>query len=818
MNTQHETEGPECTQFYTITSHQDFAWRHSRAWHEERYIQVLRTVLDIMRRHPHYIFQLETKLQQLDPFLKWAGEHDAHLIDELKLRLGEGRLEVVCALSNPRISEVYPETIIRNMAMGRAYFKNLAPEYEQKVYNAVDLMPGCSQMPQICRLAGYSYYMFTRPQGRQVVFNWVGLDGSTIISSRNGYGISHDRAGITPACARLYRPPVERVMLGGDDSIPDEALAREARAWDGRKKKISTVTAYFEAVEKYRDKLSDAGPVLDSLSVFSTAGLQGVHNLYFRNNQIEDLLLLCESLELMTSGVSVGYDGDKIEGLWVDLLENTGHALLHVFAEDFEERSDLITRTQKKAREYAACLLNRLAEHAQWDNSTGRAVIVANRLGWKRSDVVRLDVPEGNYQIKDQSGRVVPCEYGDENKVRFMAGEVPSVGYKTFYLCPADHPPQIPTWADGSNSIENECYRIATDEQGSLLILDKKTHRTLGDSAKGGIGAVVFRSAFPPEAENGWVMLGPFGDAQRCRWDHRTTRSCNGAVRCVLETSGTIGRTEVHRSVCLQPGSRRIDFGITIHARDKTDGVYRFAMPCDFEGELTAGIPFGAEVRKEYEKELFREEFFVTGYKNGTYASRWTDYSSDEYGYTFICPHGAYTGYELDPDTRTLEFTLLRARSTNSTAGGVGTDYMYGLGIHTFRCAVVPHEGDWRQAAAYRDALEFHNPLMSHVATKACEHTDALSSLQSFISVSPENVVLSSARMVREGAWELRLYETAGKPVTAVIETAHVPSEVNITDFSGKTVGDAQYVELKHHQIHVPVGAWKIVTLRVVIG
>ena len=143
---------------------------------------------------------------------------------------------------------------------------------------------------------------------------------------------------------------------------------------------------------------------------------------------------------------------------------------------------------------------------------------------------------------------------------------------------------------------------------------------------------------------------------------------------------------------------------------------------------------------------------------------------------------------------------------------------MYGLGIHTFRCAVVPHKGDWRQAATYRDALEFHNPLMGHVATKTCEHTGALPSPQSFISVSPENVVLSSARMIGKGAWELRLYETAGKPVTAVIETAHVPSEVRITDFSGKTIRDAQNVEMKHHQIHVSVGAWKIITLRLVSG
>lgn len=110
---------PGATELFTITSHCDFAWRHPRAWHERRYIKVMRQALALLRRYPHYIFQLETKNEMLDPFMKWAGRHAPKLIDELKEHLNSGRVEVVCALSNPRLSEVYPEAIVRNMVLGR---------------------------------------------------------------------------------------------------------------------------------------------------------------------------------------------------------------------------------------------------------------------------------------------------------------------------------------------------------------------------------------------------------------------------------------------------------------------------------------------------------------------------------------------------------------------------------------------------------------------------------------------------------------------------------------------------------------------------
>ena len=131
-----------------------------------------------MRDHPHYIWQLENENEELRPFLVRAARQWPEMIDEFWQRVREGRIEVLIAITDPRLSEVYPETIIRNMVLAREYFARRVPDYDQKVYNAVDLMCGSSQMPQILTKAGYRYFVFSRPVGPQFPFWRKGLDGT----------------------------------------------------------------------------------------------------------------------------------------------------------------------------------------------------------------------------------------------------------------------------------------------------------------------------------------------------------------------------------------------------------------------------------------------------------------------------------------------------------------------------------------------------------------------------------------------------------------------------------------------------------------
>lgn len=204
----------------TASSHCDWSWGHPRAWHAERYAEMIRQVLLLMREHPHYVWQLENENEQLAPFLEKARRQWPELVDEFWQRVREGRIEVIVAITNPRISEVYPELFVRNLVLGKEYFRRHAPGIQQKVYNAVDLMVGHGQVPQLLAGADYRYFMFSRPCGQKRVFRRVGLDGTRIPSVLQHYSYE----GITVGGVKLQ-------SKSGDDVLPSAELADAAETW-----------------------------------------------------------------------------------------------------------------------------------------------------------------------------------------------------------------------------------------------------------------------------------------------------------------------------------------------------------------------------------------------------------------------------------------------------------------------------------------------------------------------------------------------------------------------------------------------------------
>ena len=97
------------------------------------------------------------------------------------------------------------------------------------------------------------------------------------------------------------------------------------------------------------------------------------------------------------------------------------------------------------------------------------------------------------------------------------------------------------------------------------------------------------------------------------------------------------------------------------------------------------------------------------------------------------------------------------SKSTKTTDG-------YEIGVtHQFDYALVPHAGDWRESLAYRRGMEFNHPL---IASKVSKHSGSLSSKQSLVTISAENVVVSAIKTGREGT-VLRVYEAEGKAMKA---------------------------------------------------
>ncbi|OPZ94469.1 MAG: hypothetical protein BWY71_02394 [Planctomycetes bacterium ADurb.Bin412] len=173
---------------------------------------------------------------------------------------------------------------------------------------------------------------------------------------------------------------------------------------------------------------------------------------------------------------------------------------------------------------------------------------------------------------------------------------------------------------------------------------------------------------------------------------------------------------------------------------------------------------------------------------------------------------------------------------------------LQGKGHHSWRFALVPHEGSWQQALSYRQAHEQQVPLLAYSPwynlSRGGVSTEAVPSrltgppayfgtlplqleeataqpVQSFVSVSPANVVLSSLRLIPSGdgdakqQYELRVYETAGQAAEVTIQFAAAIQQVRQVNFLGDPLDSAGKIETNGKEVRFAIQPWKIVTLRV---
>lgn len=111
-------------------------------------------------------------------------------------------------------------------------------------------------------------------------------------------------------------------------------------------------------------------------------------------------------------------------------------------------------------------------------------LVVFNTLNWKRSGPVSIDLSKGDEIVDPSTADTVPVEvldsYGNFDHVRFVAQDVPAVGYKVYELRPAQKV-QAPAETEHTTTIESPYYRVTLDPATGAVrsIYDKQLQREL---------------------------------------------------------------------------------------------------------------------------------------------------------------------------------------------------------------------------------------------------------------------------------------------------------------------------------------------------
>jgi alpha-mannosidase len=462
----------------------------------------------------------------------------------------------------------------------------------------------------------------------------------------------------------------------------------------------------------------------------------------------------------------------------------------------------------------------------------GVPVIVFNPLGWPRTDVAEVDFGFGDpgvqdVALRDAAGNATPVQFTEADrysdgslkraKLVFIAREVPALGYATYRVLPLRSPGRASndtTEAPGQSVIENEQLRAALDvSTGALTSLFDKTQQWEVLSAPG--------NAISREQDQGdlWELYRGLDGGSYIAMTNQQAVPKPGAALFSTDAKGTNGlvrRGPVFSEfsvahpfangsfatrVRLYAGLRRLDVWTELVNNEKYVR-YQALFPTSIRaGRNVQEIPFGAIERP-------------TGIEFP--AQHWVDWSDGRRGVALLnfgLPGNVVTD-------GTLMLSLLRAH--NLGAYGFGGGYEPGMSSETgfelgqrrrFHYALVPHVGDWREAAVYRAGWEFNHPLLVH---KTTAHAGSLPNRWGLLEISPANVVLTALKPAADGGTVLRVYEAAGQPTHAArirlhtkIAAAH---EANLLEDAGSKLN------VRADTVQLDLRSFEIKTLKLRLG
>jgi len=479
------------------------------------------------------------------------------------------------------------------------------------------------------------------------------------------------------------------------------------------------------------------------------------------NRRSEELLATTEKFSSLAALAGGEYPADDLRVAWKKVLFNQFH--------DIAAGSGIPVLYKDAARDYAE--VRRIGEeHLQTAFGTiasqvntrgaGAALVVFNPLSWTRTDVVEAEVQlpnaAANVRVAGPTGRPVLAERlskGDAARIRlrFLAEDVPALGYKVFRVLPAPKPPVAPALLKaGPDSLENEFFRVQVDSKTGCItsLWDKESKWEA--IASGSCGNELQTFVDKPKAWDAWNIDADFENHQ---WHldqaDEVTVIERGPLRVVLRVRKHFQNSTFVQDITMYPHMRRVDVRMTADWHEKHI-LLKVAFPVAVQADTaTYEIPFGSIARPTTRRTPEeRAQFEVP-------ALRWADLSDASHGLSLLndCKYG------YDGKGNVLRLSLLRSPEW--------PDPHADEGMHEFTYSLVPHAGGWREAGMVRAGYELNTPLR---AIAAGNHDGSLPSVHSYVGIEPANLLLTALKQAEDsGDLILRFYEFAGKKTDARI-------------------------------------------------
>jgi alpha-mannosidase len=420
---------------------------------------------------------------------------------------------------------------------------------------------------------------------------------------------------------------------------------------------------------------------------------------------------------------------------------------------------------------------------------------------------------------------------------------LPAYGYQVYAVSPTANPNKPQTVAHAHNILENDSLRLQIASNGTLHLQDKMTGKVFSDLGyfeDGGDCGDGYNYSFPLEdrVENtlgsapriSRLADGPVVQRSRIDYTWSLPEGLDASRRRRSETSVACPLSLL---VSLVKGTPRLDLQVTFdnHARDHR---LRIIFPSDVDTQVShASAPFDV-VNHPIKVVPVPDEAWVEDAPTTFPQQDWIDLSDGERGLCLIVQ--GLPEYEvLDTDRHEIAITLLRAVGYLGAGPEMQTAAI-GAGPHiatpeaqiqrklTFSLSILPHRGKWDQMEVWRQALAFNNPPRAYTTAmenkKLVPAHGAQSGRRSFLSISGQNVILSSVKKAEAGkALVLRLYNPSEEFTEAVIQLPFTPAVINLAGMDENvrpaSDGENEPILETDGSVRIALAPKKIVTLRV---
>lgn len=858
--------------------HPDWAWTHTRLWHEVRYTLAINEALNLINQQdeagvppesPHaFRWYMDVFITELEPFRQRCPER----MTELRRRVAEGRVAICGGYSNVRINHVEGETFVRSMIYGRRSFQEVFPEADLSVHaDLVDVAVGYPQLPQLLLQAEYSYYRFWRPQqaltlkGIPYHFVWQGLDGSAVLSSRGSYGgictsdmVPSDYCERWDDVARLWQQnelshhaahspvPVYWVQQGADDNRPLRTIFYEDQPlpfpefmeeWNRRESstmEFATPVDVFRRLEQERERLPLVEGTLDPCDVCYNTAWYGSRGLWRLRSETARALVTAEALAVAAASSGATYPQGEIEQLWKDTLLFSAHAIQWLFQKDFDELHQLAELTLGKAKALQREALNHIKNQIAIPPDT--MAIVFNPLPHLRTEVVPLlltyvegdkgGAPQPLYLV-DGNGVNVPYQVENEmhhaglvwEKQVLAKMELPAFGWNCIRW--TSEPPtiaateEVVATATDTNTILLENAFLAVEIQWGRVTRLREKRTDIQWLAP---HHIPFGSLSAYQVDtSAHLHIGPILGQQDVEWTswNIVEGGEGGAGVCrTVRMQGFAGCHPITQEVRLYAHEARVEFHVCINFGGM-DGFIASFMPLPEGGCLHGDMPFCVEA-KELSEEPYGPEAGIERQREGMFiAQSFVDWSDGERGLAYLSHDG----------DRYYIFSELN-----------GTPALRHILVNSIRRPTDNWEKDINVQIEGVGMHSFTYSLLPHAGDwrtarlwRASQNlrTPPLitaphaphgtgNPVESLVELRPENVACSSCYIEGERVL-IRVFETAGLPAEVCLTlpfTIHYAESVNLM---GASLQDP-CIEHDGRDVTFTLKPWQIATVSVAQG